>query len=85
VGIELTGENKKQFLIPKGFAHGFSVLSETAVFAYKCDEYYHPESEGGINYKDQDLTIDWQIPEKDITVSEKDADLPFLENATINF
>jgi len=85
VGVELSEENKKQFLIPKGFAHGFSVLSETAVFAYKCDEYYHPESEGGINYKDPDLVIDWQISEKDITVSEKDADLPFLENATMNF
>lgn len=85
VGVELSEENKKQFLIPKGFAHGFSVLSETADFAYKCDEYYHPESEGGINYKDPDLVIDWQIPEKDITISEKDADLPFLENATMNF
>jgi dTDP-4-dehydrorhamnose 3,5-epimerase len=85
VGVELSAENQKQFLIPKGFAHGFSVLSETATFAYKCDEYYHPESESGINYKDPDLAIDWQIPEKDITISEKDADLPLLEKATMNF
>ncbi len=61
VGVELTAENKKQFLIPKGFAHGFSVLSETVIFQYKCDEYYHPEAEAGIIYNDLSLNIDWKI------------------------
>jgi len=83
-GVELSGENKKQFLIPKGFAHGFSVLSETAVFTYKCDEYYHPEAEAGIIYNDPALDIDWKIPEKDMILSEKDKILPKLENAEIN-
>ncbi|AGF96605.1 dTDP-4-dehydrorhamnose 3,5-epimerase [Methanosarcina mazei Tuc01] len=82
-GVELSGENKKQFLIPKGFAHGFSVLSETAVFAYKCDEYYHPEAEDGIIYNDPALNIDWKIPEKDAKLSEKDKLLPELKNARI--
>jgi dTDP-4-dehydrorhamnose 3,5-epimerase len=85
VGVELSGENKKQFLIPKGFAHGFSVLSETAVFAYKCDEYYHPEAEAGIIYNDPSFGIDWKIPEKDAKLSEKDKLLPELKNAEINF
>ena len=78
-------ENKKQFLIPKGFAHGYSVLSETAVFAYKCDEYYHPEAEAGIIYNDLSIGIDWKIPEKDAKLSEKDKLLPELKNAKINF
>jgi dTDP-4-dehydrorhamnose 3,5-epimerase len=85
VGVELSGENKKQFLIPKGFAHGFSVLSETAVFAYKCNEYYHPEAEAGIIYNDPSIGIDWKIPENDIKLSEKDKLLPGLKNAKINF
>lgn len=72
VAVELTAENKRQFFIPKGFAHGFSVLSETAVFQYKCDEYYHPEAEGGIAWNDEDLNIDWQIPADKIILSEKD-------------
>ena len=84
-GVELSGENKKQFLIPKGFAHGFSVLSETAVFTYKCDEYYHPEAEAGIIYNDPSIGIDWKIPEKDVKLSEKDKLLPELKNAKINF
>ena len=84
-GVELSGENKKQFLIPKGFAHGFSVLSETAVFTYKCDEYYHPEAEAGIIYNDPALAIDWKIPEKDVKLSEKDKLLPELKNAKMNF
>jgi dTDP-4-dehydrorhamnose 3,5-epimerase len=79
VGVELSGENKKQFLIPKGFAHGFSVLSENAIFAYKCDEYYHPESESGIIYNDPALNIDWKIPEKNMIVSEKDTKLLSFE------
>ncbi|WP_410507587.1 dTDP-4-dehydrorhamnose 3,5-epimerase [Methanosarcina hadiensis] len=85
VGVELSGENKKQFLIPKGFAHGFSVISETAVFAYKCDEYYHPESEAGIIYNDPSLNIDWKIKECDIKVSSKDGLLPKFEKARMNF
>jgi dTDP-4-dehydrorhamnose 3,5-epimerase len=85
VGIELSNENKKQFLIPKGFAHGFSVLSETAVFAYKCDEYYHPESEAGIVYNDPSLNIDWKVKEENIKVSLKDELLPKFENARMNF
>ncbi|AKB23617.1 dTDP-4-dehydrorhamnose 3,5-epimerase [Methanosarcina sp. MTP4] len=85
VGVELSAENKRQFLIPKGFAHGFSVLSETAVFTYKCDEYYHPETEGGIIYNDPSLDIDWKMPEEKIVLSEKDKLLPKLENAEMNF
>jgi dTDP-4-dehydrorhamnose 3,5-epimerase len=84
-GVELSGENKKQFLIPKGFAHGFSVLSETAVFTYKCDEYYHPGAEAGIIYNDPSIGIDWKIPEKDVKLSEKDKLLPELKNAKMNF
>ena len=61
-GVELSAENHRQFFIPRGFAHGFSVLSETAVFTYKCDNLYHPESEGGILFNDPDLNIDWKIP-----------------------
>ena len=71
VAVELTEENHRQFFIPKGFAHGFAVLSETAVFQYKCDEFYHPESEGGISILDDSLNIDWRIKDKAI-LSEKD-------------
>jgi dTDP-4-dehydrorhamnose 3,5-epimerase len=85
VGVELSGENKRQFLIPKGFAHGFSVLSETAVFAYKCDEYYHPEAEAGIIYNDPSLNIDWKVKNADIKVSSKDGQLPTFEKARMNF
>ena len=85
VGVELSAENKRQFLIPKGFAHGYSVLSETAVFTYKCDEYYHPEAEAGIIYSDPSIGIDWKIPEEDAKLSEKDNLLPELKNTKINF
>lgn len=85
VGVELSAENKRQLLIPKGFAHGFSVLSETAIFAYKCDEYYHPEAEAGIVYNDPSLDIDWKIKDEDIIVSQKDMLLTKLEEAKINF
>lgn len=85
VGVELSSENKRQFLIPKGFAHGFSVLSETATFAYKCDEYYHPEAETGIIYNDPKLRIDWKIREEDRILSEKDKLFPYFENAEMNF
>ena len=63
-GVELSDENKRQFFIPRGFAHGFSVLSEQAIFTYKCDNLYHPEADGGILLNDPDLGIDWQIPEE---------------------
>ncbi|MGD9931626.1 MAG: dTDP-4-dehydrorhamnose 3,5-epimerase [Mangrovibacterium sp.] len=84
-GVELTGENKKQLFIPRGFAHGFSVLSETAVFSYKCDNYYHPESERGIIYNDPDLKIDWKIPEPEAIISAKDQKNSFFREADINF
>jgi dTDP-4-dehydrorhamnose 3,5-epimerase len=74
--IELSSENKKQIFIPKGFAHGFSVLSETAEISYKCDQFYHKQSEGGIRYNDPKLKIDWQIPPAKALVSEKDNLLP---------
>jgi dTDP-4-dehydrorhamnose 3,5-epimerase len=75
-GIEINEENNFQLLIPKGFAHGFSVLSETATVFYKCDELYHPESEIGIMFNDTELAIDWKIPEDKVSVSEKDTILP---------
>ncbi|MGV8137605.1 MAG: dTDP-4-dehydrorhamnose 3,5-epimerase [Mangrovibacterium sp.] len=71
-GVELSGSNKKQMFIPRDFAHGFSVLSETAVFSYKCDNYYSPQHERGILYNDPDLNINWQMPEAEAVVSEKD-------------
>ena len=72
VAVELTEDNHRQFFIPKGFAHGFAVLSETAVFQYKCDEFYHPEADGGISILDDSLNIDWQIPTDKVILSEKD-------------
>ncbi len=71
-GIELSEENKLQFYVPRGFGHGFSVLSATAVFAYKCDNYYNKESEGGVLWIDTDLNIDWRLPESAILLSDKD-------------
>ncbi len=85
VGVELTGENKKQFLIPKGFAHGFIVLSETAIFAYKCDEYYNPKAERGIIFDDPELGIDWQIDPVDMIIVDKDRKWPVLAEAEINY
>lgn len=81
--IELSGENKKQLFIPRGFAHGFIVLSDTAIFSYKCDNLYNKASEGGIIYNDPKLAIDWQLPEKEFIVSEKDVILPTLDNARL--
>jgi dTDP-4-dehydrorhamnose 3,5-epimerase len=78
--VELSAENHLQFFIPKGFAHGFSVLSETAVFAYKCDNLYHPEADGGILLSDPDLAIDWQVPEELRILSEKDKKHPMLKD-----
>ena len=72
VAVELTEENHRQIFIPKGFAHGFAVLSETAVFQYKCDEFYHPEADGGISILDDSLGIDWRIPMDKAILSEKD-------------
>lgn len=78
VSVKLSADNHKQFYVPRGFAHGFSVLSETAVFAYKCDNVYHKASEGGIRYDDPTLDIDWMIPVGSRVLSEKDEVLPFL-------
>ncbi|MDL2251220.1 dTDP-4-dehydrorhamnose 3,5-epimerase [Odoribacter sp. OttesenSCG-928-J03] len=75
VSVELTEENKRQFFIPQGFAHGFVVLSDEVVFQYKCDNYYAPESEGGIRFDDPQLNIDWKIPQEDMILSEKDLKL----------
>jgi dTDP-4-dehydrorhamnose 3,5-epimerase len=80
VEVELTGENYRQFFIPKGFAHGFVVLSDTALFQYKCDEFYHPESEGAIAWNDPDLKIEWFVRTKDIELSEKDKQHQFFKN-----
>ena len=75
-GVELTAENKTQLYVPRGFGHGFSVLSETAVFAYKCDNFYNKQSEAGVIYNDLQLNIDWIIPAQDAVLSEKDQVLP---------
>jgi len=83
--IELTAENKLQLLVPKGFAHGYAVLSETAEVMYKCDNFYNKASEGGIIYNDPALNIDWGIDLKDAVVSEKDMVLPTLADCHHNF
>lgn len=75
VSIELSGDNKKQLFIPRGFAHGFVVLSDKAIFSYKCDNYYNKASESGIIYNDKDLKIDWNLPAEELTISEKDKQL----------
>lgn len=85
VSCEMSGENHRQFFIPKGFAHGFVVLSETALFQYKCDEFYHPESEGAIAWNDPDLAIDWPVNAEDIELSEKDKYHPFLKDFVTPF
>ncbi len=79
VAVELTEDNHRQFFVPRGFAHGFAVLSETAVFQYKCDEFYHPEADGGISILDDSLGIDWRIADKAI-LSEKDTKHPLLKD-----
>ena len=78
VSVELSDENHRQLFIPKGFAHGFSVLSEEVVFQYKCDDYYAPETEGAVAWDDPDLAIDWKIPAEKIILSEKDRNHPRL-------
>ena len=81
--IELSSENKKQLFIPRGFAHGFIVLSESATFFYKCDNYYNKESEGGIIYNDTLLQIDWKLEASEVVISEKDTQLPTFENCLL--
>lgn len=80
VAVELTEDNHRQFFIPKGFAHGFAVLSKTAVFQYKCDEFYHPEADGGISILDDSLGIDWRIPTEKAILSDKDTKHPLLKD-----
>ena len=80
VAVELTEENHLQLFIPKGFAHGFAVLSETAVFQYKCDNFYHPEADGGISILDSSLGIEWRIPVEHAVLSEKDTRHPLLKD-----
>ena len=85
VSVELTADNHRQFFIPKGFAHGFVVLSQQAVFQYKCDEFYHPEAEGAIAWNDPAINIDWQIPAEDIILSAKDKIHPMLHDIASPF
>jgi len=80
VAVELTEDNHRQFFVPRGFAHGFAVLSEKAVFQYKCDEFYHPEADGGISIFDDSLGIDWRIPTGKAVLSKKDTKHPLLKD-----
>lgn len=80
VAVELTEKNHRQFFIPKGFAHGFAVLSDIAVFQYKCDEFYQPEADGGISILDDSLSIDWRIDPSNAILSEKDTKHPLLKD-----
>lgn len=79
VAVELSEDNHRQFFIPQGFAHGFAVLSGTAVFQYKCDNFYHPEADGGISILDESLGLDWRIPTEKAILSEKDTKHPLLK------
>jgi len=85
VAVELSEENHRQFFIPRGFAHGFVVLSDEAVFQYKCDDFYAPECEGAVAWDDPDLGIDWGIPVEDVLLSEKDRKHPRLRDAAEAF
>lgn len=85
VAVELSEDNHRQFFIPKGFAHGFSVLSDTAVFQYKCDSYYAPQADGGISILDDSLGIDWKIPVDKALLSEKDKKQPLLKDFNTPF
>ena len=82
VAVELSAENKKQLMIPRGFGHGFSVLSKTAVFAYKCDNVYNKASEGGIRFDDPQIGVDWKINPQEAILSEKDKNAPLLKEVT---
>ena len=81
VAVELTEDNHRQLFVPRGFAHGFSVLSEEAIFQYKCDNLYAPQSEGAIAWNDPDINIDWQLPAEDVLLSAKDSAHPMLKDA----
>ena len=85
VAVELSGDNHRQLFIPRGFAHGFAVLSNEAVFQYKCDSFYAPQSEGAIAWDDPDLGIDWRIPPERVVLSEKDRRHPWLKDITSCF
>jgi len=85
LGFEISAENRRQILIPRGFAHGFSVLSNHTIFMYKCDNLYHPEADRGINYADPELKIDWKIPPENAVISVKDRVHPSFRNAEKNF
>lgn len=78
VAVELSGDNKRQLFIPKGFAHGYVVLEDNTIFQYKCDEFYHPESEDGIAWNDPQIGIEWPLPEGEIILSERDKNRPLL-------
>lgn len=85
VGVELTEDNHRQFFIPRGFAHGFAVMSDTAVFQYKCDNFYAPQSEGAIMWNDPDLAINWPVPADKVILSEKDRHHPLLKDSDYLF
>ncbi|MBO6255493.1 MAG: dTDP-4-dehydrorhamnose 3,5-epimerase [Bacteroidaceae bacterium] len=85
VAVELTEDNHRQFFVPRGFAHGFAVLSAVAVFQYKCDEFYHPEADGGISILDQSLGIDWRIPTEKANLSDKDTKHALLKDCDSQF
>ena len=85
VAVELTEENHRQLFVPRGFAHGFAVLSETAVFQYKCDNFYAPQADAGIQLMDEELGIDWRIPTSEALLSEKDLMHPCLRDAVLDF
>lgn len=83
--VELNEDNHRQFFIPRGFAHGFSVLSDTAIFTYKCDNLYHSEADGGLLLSDPDLAIDWQVPEEQRILSDKDTKHPLFKDLGVIF
>jgi dTDP-4-dehydrorhamnose 3,5-epimerase len=85
IAVELSSDNKRQLLIPRGFAHGFSVLSHTAIFAYKCDNFYHASADAGLLWNDTDLKIDWKIPAPKAILSDKDTKHPCLKDLPICF
>ena len=85
VAVELSEKNHRQLFIPRGFAHGYAVLSETALFQYKCDNFYAPQAEAGIQLRDEDLGIDWKIPASEAILSEKDKNYPFLRDIVSDF
>lgn len=80
VAVELSGDNHRQLFIPKGFAHGYLTLEDDTIFQYKCDEYYHPASEGGIAWNDPQIAIDWGVSEEEVTLSTKDKAWPLLKD-----